>query len=122
MVQSLAMCLRPATPRSLTEPVSFGYIDPSRRVSRAELDRMDKLWREKQPKLIVATRNTADNTNARASFESDMTRVEGRQNYNQQQPASNSSSPPLYVPRTTNVNGTIRKNWLFTRRQPTQPA
>lgn len=78
------MCLRPPTPKSLTEPVSFGFIDPSKRVSRAELDRLDKLWKEKQQRngtYIQATTsgvNPTSRISPRGSFDSDMTRVDGR--------------------------------------------
>lgn len=94
--QSLAMCLRPATPRILTEPVSYGVIDFSKRVSREELDRADRLWREKRKRngtaiqvvhngitLTLEEEKQQNFTCNRASFESNMTRVEGRQ-YHQQ--------------------------------------
>ncbi|UZJ53562.1 hypothetical protein CBS101457_002882 [Exobasidium rhododendri] len=105
------MCLRPPTPSSLTKPVSFGVIDPSRRVSRAELDRLDLLWREKHQRT-----GPSQITNSRASIESDMTRVEGR-HYQCQVVL------PQEITSTANTNNTTRprslsvKTWLFPRKQ-----
>ena len=109
------MCLRPPTPRSLTEPVSFGVIDPSRRVSRAELDRQDRLWREKHHRngttMHAISSGSPPSNAARASIESDMTRVEGREYGRADAVASERGAP-----QTARNRGQSVKTWLMARR------
>ena len=76
MVQSLAMCLRPPTPKSLTKPASYGVIDPSKRVTLAELERQDRLWQVKQGRKAKQIEQQQQQQRAlRTSFDSQMTRV-----------------------------------------------
>lgn len=81
------MTFCPCTPESLTKAASYGVIDPSKRVSRAELDRLDRLWKlkQQQQQSLSCSPHTKPGAGkkkgeaagrARESFDSQQTRVE----------------------------------------------
>lgn len=75
------MTFCPCTPESLTKAASYGVIDPSKRVTRAELDRCDRLWKQKQqqqlPSMNTGSKSKKQADARRGSIDSQETRVEG---------------------------------------------